>query len=761
MCSLQQELNLDRDRVYHQSQTTLVPLMKTLFIILLAGSFTSLFAQQWELVTPIKTTSEFEDLVMAGDLIGYAADRPNGAILCTEDSGNTWQRRQNLLLNNPLAIHMWDDQLGICVGNSGTVYRTTDGFRNMTASFNPTYGHLNCVFFLNDTLGWVGTESGKIYRSTDAGVSWTLMQSGQGTSNYITAIQFVDASTGYASCYAGEMLKSTDGGLTWQGVGPFDQLVLMRDLHFYDTQEGVAVGSAGEVIRTTDGGITWDSIPSNTTYSMNAMSVQGDVIVACGWWGRTIRSTDRGLTWTEIQTGSTEHMSVALTPSGYGLLGTNGRIQVTHNAGQSWAVLYEGTNANLINKLSFANGSVGVAGNALRTTDGGRSWLAGPGGGLGVHLRSDGIGCRGGGSGSFGRTTDYFETGITGTGPNMAIRCVWSLGGGTHIAGGGAVFGGIYRTTNNGANWTHVLDVGNITISDLWFVDDLQGYAVGEYGDNFRTIDGGVTWEPLQPMGGSFTVFFNDALHGWTKYYRTTDGGDNWTMMGGTPQTTCSIFFTDNDTGYAVASSGQTVKSVDGGVTWENVLPEIFNAMIHDAAYVDGSIVIGGEYGDIYRAQVACPMDPYTPTITEVAGSLCTNTTGSAQWYLNEQPLPDGDSPCITAAEAGNYHVIVTDGLGCVSAPSAIVQVINTGIAPVMSSSARLVPNPAMDVVRIERKSASPVVLTFLDAQGRVVRTERHAGNSVAVDVSGLVPGMYLVRLASTDGVETVRFVKE
>lgn len=722
---------------------------------------TSAIHAQWELVTPIKTTSEFEDLVMVNELVGYAADTPNGAILCTEDGGTTWQRRTHLLMNVPLAIHMWNEQLGLCVGNNGTMYRTTDGFRTISTTSNPTYGHLNCVFFLNDTLGWVGTQSGKIYRSTDAGVSWTLMQSGQPTTNYITAIQFVDTNIGYASCYAGEMLKSTDGGLTWQGVGPFDQLVLMRDLHFYDSEEGVALGSAGEVIRTTDGGATWDSIPSNTTYSMNDMSVQGDVIVACGWWGRTIRSTDRGLTWTEIQSGSSEHMSVALTPSGYGLLGTNGRIQVTHNSGQSWAVLYEGTSDNAVNKLSFANNAVGVAGNGLRTTDGGRSWVSAPSGGLGVHLRADGIGCRGGGGGSFGRTTDFFETGIAATGPNVAIRCTWSLNATTHIVGGGAVYGGIYRTTNNGANWTHVLDVGNITINDLWFVDDLQGYAVGEYGDNYRTVDGGLTWQPLQAMSGSFTVFFNDALHGWTKYYRTTDGGDSWTYMGGTPQTTMSIFFTDNDTGYAVASSGQTVKSVDGGVTWENALPEIFNAMIDDAAYVDGYIVIGGDYGDIYRAQVACPVNAFTPIITEVAGSLCTNSNGTAQWYLDGAPLPDGTTPCITATEPGSYHVIVTDVLGCVSAPSAAVQVINTGIAPVNTSGARLMPNPATDVVRIERADGSPAVLTFLDAHGHIVRTERRAGNSLAVDVSGLVPGMYLVRMASIAGVETVRFVKE
>ncbi|HQV74272.1 MAG TPA: YCF48-related protein [Flavobacteriales bacterium] len=715
---------------------------------------------QWELVTPIKNTSEFKDLVMVNDLVGYATDWVNGAILSTADGGITWQRRQHLLQNTPLAIHMWDEERGVCVGNSGIVYRTTDGFRTATSSFNPTYGHLNCVFFLNDTLGWVGTQSGKIYRSTDAGVTWTLMQSNQPTSNYMTDIQFVDENIGYASCYAGEMLKSTDGGLTWQNVGPFDQLVLMRDLHFFTTQEGVAVGSAGEVIRTTDGGVTWDSIPSNTTYSMNAMAVQGDVIVACGWWGRTIRSTDRGLTWTELQVGSSEHQSVALTPSGHGMLGTNGRIQGTNNMGLSWAVLKEGTSSSAVNKMSFANNNIGVAGNGLRTTDGGRSWVTAPSGGLGVHLRSDGIGCRGGGSGSFGRTTDFFATGINGTGPNVAIRCTWSLNATTHIVGGGAVYGGIYRTTNNGSSWTHVLDVGNITISDLWFVDDLQGYAVGEYGDNYRTSDGGVTWQPLPPMGGSPTVFFNDALHGWTKYWRTTDGGDNWTQMFGTPQSGVSIFFTDNDTGYVVASTGQTEKSTDGGVTWANVLPQIFNAGISDAAYVDGYIVIGGAYGDIYRAQVGCSSVLQVPTVTIDGTTLCSLLDGAIQWYRNAEPVPDGTTQCIDATTGGSYAVVVVDGFGCTSAASEPVQVVITGVDELRKKVLTLSPNPANSIVQIERTDDLPATVFIIDAQGRSVIQQRIAGTRVSVDVSMLNAGAYMVRVVDNGGVSTTRMVK-
>lgn len=729
-----------------------------------------LTSAQWELVTPIKTRSEFTALHMVNDASGFAVDNPMGAILRTHDGAFHWERMVNNLSNNPIGMHVWDDQRAIVVGESGSVYRTSDAFTTTVGSNNPGYGTFQCVHFVNDTLGWAGTQAGRIYRSIDAGASWTLMQSGLSTSTLVLRIQFINEQVGYASCSgSSRVIKSTDGGLTWTDVSPM-MLASFRGMHWYDDLIGVCVGSAGRIARSIDGGATWDSIPIATTYTMNDLAATGDVLVACGAWGRTIRSTDAGLSWTEIQIGNTEHRSLSLLPSGEGVMGTDGRIMGSHDMGQSWVMRHEGVWHTRLNKVSFMDADTGVAvgyqttggfeSGLLRTTDGGRHWTKAGTGGLGVHVNGAGQGCLGGGSGGFAKTTNGFFTRTPGSGPNVAIRCTWALDANTLFVAGGAVFGGIYRSTNGGSSWTKVLDVGNITISDLWFTNDQNGYAVGEYGDNYRTTDGGATWEPMTGTPGGHTVFFLDEDHGWMKYRRTVDGGDTWTDID-SPQQTMSIFFTHPDTGYAVSYSGYAVRTVDGGENWTTILPDILNASIGDASLVDGAIVMVANNGDIYRAQVACPNMAVMPLVNMLGDQLCTTAGGSVQWYRNGEVIPEATDPCFTPVTGGDYTVVVTDVLGCVSATSSPVQVLITGINERPAVGLRLFPNPAVDLLHIERTSEQPVSISILDAQGRLELTVRSQGRNIAVDIRELSAGIHTLLMTTSDGVEHVRFVRE
>lgn len=741
--------------------------MRSIIIALLLATITTANAQQWVLTNPIKSVSEFADLKMVNDSVGFAVDSRLGAILRTTDGGAHWTRKSINSSVHYNAMYVWDEQRAIVVGERGGVYRTDDGFTTMTTSEDAALGHFYSVYFVNDTLGWVGAAAGRIYRSTDGGASWTLMNSGQ--TGVIMAIQFIDTELGYASCSSGDkMLKSTDGGQTWQGIMP-DFSVTLLDFHFYDALEGVGVGS-GVAIRTTDGGTTWDSIPSNSNYYMTDLDVQGDVVVACGTWGHTTRSTDRGQSWTEVMAGYSDCGSVSLLPNGKAVMGSDGRIMHSNDLGQTWSALIEGTRHTRLEKVSFMDADTGVAigwqtlggmsDGLLRTTDGGRTWFNAGNGGLGVHINAQGEGCLGGGSGISSSTTNGFADRHGSGGPDVAIRCTWSISDAIRIVGGGNVYGGIYRTTDAGTNWTHVLDVGNIIINDLWFTNALNGYAVGQTGSNYRTTDGGITWVPMTGTPASTNVFFLDEQYGWIKDQHTDDGGITWSQNS-SQLSAPIIFFTSLDTGYFVTGGGTTVVTYDGTATWEYILPGIPDASIYDAAMVDGAIVAVSKYGDIYRAQVGCSSTPQVPVVSVNGTTLCTELVGQAQWYRNGILLTEDTTQCITVENGGSYHVVVVSVLGCISAPSAIVPVIITGIADIHTTSTSLFPNPANEMVRIERLDNAPATLTLSDVQGRIVQQEAISGNLDTVDLTGLKPGVYLVRIATADQVETLRLVKE
>ena len=54
--------------------------MKTLLFFLLTASMATNSLAQWELVTPIKTRSEFPGIRMVSDLVGYTIDLRTNAV---------------------------------------------------------------------------------------------------------------------------------------------------------------------------------------------------------------------------------------------------------------------------------------------------------------------------------------------------------------------------------------------------------------------------------------------------------------------------------------------------------------------------------------------------------------------------------------------------------------------------------------------------------------------------------------------------------
>ncbi|MCZ7614021.1 MAG: PKD domain-containing protein [Ignavibacteriaceae bacterium] len=120
----------------------------------------------------------------------------------------------------------------------------------------------------------------------------------------------------------------------------------------------------------------------------------------------------------------------------------------------------------------------------------------------------------------------------------------------------------ITEVTDNGATWIQAeLPSTQVQIEDMEFLNESIGYAVGWWGQAFRSNDGGITWEilPTPSTNDNFTdIHLLNANELWIStnnnvaYYSAT-GGQSW-----------SVIQIDSD-GFGIFSS---ITAVPGGDAW-------------------------------------------------------------------------------------------------------------------------------------------------------------------------------------------------
>lgn len=152
-----------------------------------------------------------------------------------------------------------------------------------------------------------------------------------------------------------------------------------------------------------------------------------------------------------------------------------------------------------------------------------------------------------------------------------------------NTSGGG---GGVFRSTDGGANWTLNGSTANGLLTDFvgsLAIDPAATLTVyaGTADGVFRTTDGGTTWaapanaglgtafvDTVAVVGGAPSTVYATTSGG---VFRSTDGGDNWTASSGIAQKVYAIAVdpVTTTTMYAATDSG-VFKSTNGGVNWSS-----------------------------------------------------------------------------------------------------------------------------------------------------------------------------------------------
>jgi photosystem II stability/assembly factor-like uncharacterized protein len=633
----------------------------------------------------------------------------------------------------------------VACGTSG-MYTSNDAGNTWTKTLDSLFWDLtqdpSNPNVLYAASGWVANSNqgnAAIYKSTDFGTTWTMLNTGipptgevqririeiaPSNPNFVYAIA-VDIASGYYGMY-----KSTNAGVTWQFV-PAALNILGYDEGFdlggqgaYDLAFAVDPNNPNKLIvgginvwGSIDGGQNFD--PASHWTLFYGPTLHGDIhfikyqpltanVFICsdgGIYRTPIVSTQtwidasNGSPWPTLWTGLNDGMQVtsfyrissSKTNSGKIMAGAQDNATFFYD-GSSWSTTYGGDGMDNIFDPTDEN----------------------------IHIASS----------QYGNFSKSYDNGNTYTGivPNVNSEVAeWTTPiiadenqPGTMYIG----YANVMKSTDNGDSWSAI---SNFPSNGIAF-NEISALAVAKTNSNV--------------IFAAKRVRYEYAING--SMYTTNDGGNTWNdVTAGLPD---SLYFTsvevnasNANTAYVTMagfSSGNKVfKTTNGGNTWQNISYNLPNLPVNCIKSLpNGNSLI-----------VACDIGVYQLDATQ-------NT-----WVNISVDLPNVIVSDIEINEAANKIYLSTFGRGIWQADLSVVsKVINAAIS---SSNVSLYPSindGNFNIIHPDFKNINNAQI--FDITGRMVAQVKLEAATTQISLNA-APGRYFIKMQSTNDTQVKSFV--
>lgn len=319
---------------------------------------------------------------------------------------------------------------------------------------------------VNDNLNDGASVSLDLVSVTSSGgpppsCTYTYTPQTSGVTTVMYSVSAVSDMVGWVGGAAGSVRRTTDGGTSWTNGNPSPGVISgdIYNIYAWSANDALCTTSpaATNIYKTSNGGTTWTQVYTLAGGFINAIQMlnttegyaEGDPVG--GKW-TILKTTDGGNSWARMATEPVQVGTEAGWNNSFQVLGTNiwfgtNNTKVYHSSdlGATWSSAAATGSANTY-ATHFNSATNGLAGGTamVKTVDGGTTYTVATSPGTSGNI-----------------------SGITGIGSDW-----WAVRTGTDI----------YRSVNQGTNWTSASTIAGAAYNDVTVTDNsgcASGWAVG------------------------------------------------------------------------------------------------------------------------------------------------------------------------------------------------------------------------------------------------------------------------------------------